>query len=45
MGSSTAATFAVARVNAQLARTWHAQDNDAAYVTLLWDAAEDVSVL
>ena len=41
MGSSTAATFAVARVNAQLARTWHAQGNDAAYVTLLWDAAED----
>mmetsp|Transcript_12986 Transcript_12986/g.29885 ORF Transcript_12986/g.29885 Transcript_12986/m.29885 type:complete len:1475 (-) Transcript_12986:105-4529(-) len=41
MGSSTAATFAVARVNAQLARTWHAQGNDAAYVTLLWEAAED----
>jgi endoglucanase len=41
MGSSTPATFAVARVNAQLARMWHTQGNDAAYVTVLWDAAED----
>merc|ERR1711862_545501 len=41
MGSSTPATFAVARVNAQLARMWHTQGNDAAYITVLWDAAKD----
>merc|ERR1711933_412389 len=41
MGSSTPATYAVARVNAQLARMWHTQGNDSAYIAVLWDAAKD----
>lgn len=41
MGSSTAATYAVARVNAQLARMWSAKGGDSDYVALLWDAAVD----
>jgi len=41
MGSSTPATYAVARVNAQLARVWHSEGGDPAHVATLWSAAED----
>ena len=41
MGSSTPATYAVARNNAQLARVWSSKGGDPTYVALLWDAAED----
>lgn len=42
MGSSTPATYAVARVNAQLARVWHSRGGEkAAYVTTLWEVAKD----
>ncbi|KAL7549595.1 hypothetical protein ACHAWF_012862 [Thalassiosira exigua] len=41
MGSSTPATYAVARVNAQLARMWHAAGGDAGHVATLWNAAMD----
>ena len=44
MGSSTPATYAVARVNAQLARMWHANlanGGDAAHIAELWAAAKD----
>lgn len=40
MGPSTAATYAVARVNAQLARMFHALGNTA-HASDLWDVAED----
>lgn len=39
MGSSTNATYAVARTNAQLARLWDAHNS--AYAATLWAAAED----
>ncbi|KAL7541081.1 hypothetical protein ACHAXR_010610 [Thalassiosira sp. AJA248-18] len=41
MGSSTPATYAVARVNAQLARMWSAKGGDANHITTLWEAAVD----
>lgn len=42
MGSSTPATYAVARVNAQLARIYaSAQGDNQDHVTVLWDAAVD----
>ena len=41
MGSSTPATYAVARNNAQLARVWSSKGGDPTYVATLWDAAED----
>mmetsp|Transcript_30370 Transcript_30370/g.52628 ORF Transcript_30370/g.52628 Transcript_30370/m.52628 type:complete len:1046 (+) Transcript_30370:903-4040(+) len=41
MGSSTPATYAVARVNAQLARMWSAKGGDATHIATLWSAAED----
>ena len=41
MGSSTPATYAVARVNAQLARMWHSKGRDQAHVMTLWNAAKD----
>ena len=36
MGPSTAATYAVARVNAQLARMWEAQPGGASHAAVLW---------
>jgi len=42
MGSSTPATYAVARVNAQLARMYASAPGDnQAHVSILWDAAVD----
>eukprot|EP00581_Thalassiosira_minuscula_P028458 CAMPEP_0183754816 /NCGR_PEP_ID=MMETSP0739-20130205/3731_1 /TAXON_ID=385413 /ORGANISM="Thalassiosira miniscula, Strain CCMP1093" /LENGTH=1540 /DNA_ID=CAMNT_0025991459 /DNA_START=38 /DNA_END=4660 /DNA_ORIENTATION=+ len=41
MGSSTPATYAVARVNAQLARMWSANNGDPAHIATLWNAAKD----
>lgn len=41
MGPSSPATYAVARVNAQLARMWSAKGGDAGHVTTLWNAAKD----
>jgi len=40
MGPSTPATYAVARVNAQLARIWYAQGQDS-HADVLWSAAVD----
>ena len=41
MGPSTPATYAVARVNAHLARIWNSRGGDRAYVSLLWNSAID----
>ncbi|KAL3781701.1 hypothetical protein HJC23_009919 [Cyclotella cryptica] len=41
MGSSTPATYAVARVNAHLARLWSSRGGDTVYSSMLWDAAID----
>jgi endoglucanase len=41
MGSSTPATYAVARVNAQLARIWDSKGGASEYVAELWNAAVD----
>ena len=41
MGPSTPATYAVARVNAQLARVWSSKGGDPGHVATLWSAAED----
>ena len=41
MASSTPATLAVARVNAQLARVWSANGGDEGHITNLWNAAKD----
>jgi endoglucanase len=41
MGSSTAATYAVARTNAQLARMWSKAGGDANHINTLWSAAKD----
>jgi len=40
MGPSTPATYAVARVNGQLARMWYAQGHDS-HADVLWSAAVD----
>jgi endoglucanase len=41
MGSSTPATYAVARVNAHLARMWSSRGGSSAYSSRLWDSAVD----
>ena len=41
MGYSTPATYAVARVNAQLARIWSAKNGDADHIVTLWSTAQD----
>ena len=41
MGSSTPATYAVARVNAHLARMWSSRGGDSVYSSRLWDSAVD----
>jgi len=41
MASSTPATYADARVNAQLARMWSAKEGDSGHIATLWNAAKD----